>query len=64
MVVVHKKDRSLKIHLDPKDLNQAIQCEIYPIQAVEKIATKFSGAQLFTVVNVKSELWHIPLHEV
>ena len=53
MVVVHKKNDGLRICLDPKDLNQAIQHEIYPITKVEEITTKFSGAQVFTVVDVK-----------
>ena len=49
--------------MDSKYLNQVIQCEIYPIPTVEEITTKFSGAQVFTVVDVKSGFWHIPLHE-
>ena len=45
--------------LDPKDLNQAIQRGMYPILTVEKSAAKFSGAQVFTVVDMKSGFWHI-----
>ena len=63
MLVVHKKNNSLRICLDPKDPNQAIRCEIYLIPTVKEIPTKYSGAQLFTVVDVKSGFWHISLHE-
>ena len=61
ILVVCKKNESLRICLDPKDLNQVIQSEIYPIPTVEKIAMKFSGAQVFTVVDVISAgFLHIP----
>ena len=63
MLVVRKKNNSLRIRLAPKDLNQGIQIEIYPIATVEEIAAKFSGAQVFTFVDVKSGYWHIPHHE-
>ena len=62
MLVVHKKNNSLRMCLYLKDLNPAIQ-NVYPIPTVEESVTKFSGAQVFTVVDVKSGFWHIPLHE-
>ena len=63
MMMVCKKDNSLRICLDPKDLNQAIQREVYPMPTVEEIVTNFSGAQVCEVVDVKSVFCHILLHE-
>ena len=63
MVVVPKKDGKLRICLDPKDLNLAIQREHYPLPTIEEIATRLHGAKLFTVLDVRHGFWHVPLDE-
>ena len=63
MVVVSKKDGKLRICLDPKDLNLAIQREHYPLPTIEEIATRLHGAKLFTVLDVRHGFWHVPLDE-
>ena len=64
MVVVPKKDGKLRICLDPKDLNRAIQREHYPLPTIEEIATRLHGARVFTVLDVRHGFWHVPLDEV
>ena len=54
-----KRNGSLRICLDPKDLNRAIQHHHYPLPTIEDIATRLYGAKLFTVVDVKVGLWHV-----
>jgi len=63
MVVVPKKNGTLRICLDPKDLNMAIQREHYPLPTIEDIATRLHGAKLFTVLDVKSGFRHVQLDE-
>ena len=63
MVVVPKSDGRLRICLDPKDLNQAIQREHYPLPTIEEIATRLYGAKVFTVLDVRNGFWHVPLDE-
>ena len=63
MVVVPKKDGKLRICLDPKDLNLAIQREHYPLPTIEEIATRLHGAKLFSVLDVQHGFWHVPLDE-
>ena len=63
MVVVPKKDGKLRICLDPKDLNLAIQREHYPLPTIEEIATRLHGAKLFTVLDARHGFWHIRLDE-
>ena len=63
MVVIPKKDGKLRICLDPKDLNLAIQREHYPLPTIEEIATRLHGAKLFTVLDVRHGFWHVPLDE-
>lgn len=63
MVVVPKRNGSLHICLDPKDLNRAIQHYHYPLPTIKDIATRLHGAKLFTVVDVKNGFWHVVLDE-
>jgi len=61
MVVVPKKDGSLRLCLDPKDLNRAVQREHYPLPVIEDVAVRFHKARLFTVLDVRQGFWHIVL---
>jgi hypothetical protein len=54
MVAVQKSDGRLRICLDPKDLNQAIQREHYPLPTLEEIAIHLYGAKVFTVLDVRN----------
>ena len=59
MVVVPKKNGALRICLDPKELNKAIQREHYPLPTTEDVATRLYGAKVFTVLDVRSGFWHV-----
>ena len=63
IVVVPKKDGSLRICLHPKDLNRAIQREHYQLPTIKDIATRLHGAKVFTILNVRCGFWHVPLDE-
>ena len=52
MVVVPKKNGTLRICLDPKDLNCHIQREHYQLPTIEDIATRLDKAKLFTVLEM------------
>ena len=61
MVAVLKKDGSLRVCLDPKDLNRAIQREHYQLPTIEDISSRLAGARLFTLLDVKQGFWHVKL---
>ena len=48
MVVVEKPNKSLRICLDPRDLNKAIKREKYIIPNSEEITAKLAGAKYFS----------------
>ena len=52
MVIVPKKNGTLRICLDPQDLNRAIRREHYPLPTIEEVATRLHGAKVFTVLDV------------
>ena len=59
--VVAKKNGKLRLCLDPKDLNKAIQREHYPLPTIEDVATQLHGAKVFTKLHVRNGFWHIKL---
>jgi hypothetical protein len=63
MVCVEKKDGSVRICLDPRDLNKAVLREHHKIPTLEDIAFKFSGMKYFTILDMKHGYWHVPLSE-
>ena len=58
-----KPDGSLRICLDPKDLNKAILKEYHSIPSLEEILPKLSGAKLFSIVDVMCGYCNIELDE-
>ena len=63
MVVVPKPNGTLRICLDPKDLNRALQRENYPLPTIEEVASRLHGAKVFTVLDVACGFWHVVLDE-
>ena len=63
MVIVPKKNGTLRICLDPQDLNRAILREHYPLPTIEDVATRLHGAKVFTVLDVRKGFWHVELDE-
>jgi len=63
LVVVEKKDGSLRLCLDPKDLNKAIKREHYTIHTMQAIITEFVGKTVFSTLDLKDGYWQIQLDE-
>ena len=62
-MVVEKKDGSLRLCLDPKDLNRAIKREHYTIPTIQEIVTEFAGKTVFSTLDLKDGYWQIQLDE-
>lgn len=63
MVVVEKKNGSVRICLDPRELNKAILREHHHIPTLDDIAYRFAGMKIFTIVDMKHGYWHVPLDQ-
>jgi hypothetical protein len=61
MVSVVKKGILERICIDPRDLNQAIQREHYPIPTVEEVVASFPNATTFSVLDAKTGFLQILL---
>ena len=49
LVVWEKPNGSLRICLDPKDLNKAIKREHYPVPTVEMVTNRLQDATVFPI---------------
>ena len=63
MVVVEKANGSLRICLDPKDLNKAIKREYYHMPTAEDIFGEMKGAKFFTKMDASNAYWQIVVDE-
>ena len=61
MVVVPKPNGTVRICLDPRDLNKAINREHYKMPTLEVVTSQLLGAHYFTVLDATSGYWAIPL---
>ena len=59
MVVVQKKDGSLRICIDPKDLNKVLKREHYQLPTIEEITARMPGARYFSTMDARSGYWQI-----
>ncbi len=61
MVVVPKKDRTVKICVDLKPLNTAVLREPHPLPKVDDTLAQWSGAKVFSKLDANSGFWQILL---
>ena len=59
MVEARKTSGELRVHIDPKPMNAALQRNHYPTPTKEDL-TKARG---FSVVDAKDEFWHVLLNK-
>ena len=57
----HSKDRKLRICLDPRDLNEALEREPYYTRLIEEIMAKFHGMTRFTITDFNKGYWMVKL---
>ena len=63
LVVREKPDGSLRVCLDPRDLNRAIKREHFRIPTANELSRKLAGKCVFSIVDQKDGFWHIELDE-
>ena len=60
--LVPKPDGSIRITLDARNINKAIEANNTPIPHMEEIKSKLSGAKYFSKMDLKSAYWQLELH--
>lgn len=63
ITIVEKNDGSIRICLDPVNLNKNICYDQHPIPTVEEISLKLRGKSVFTVLDMKEGFYHVQLDD-
>ena len=58
----HTVKKKLRICLDPRDLNEALERDPYHTHSVDEITAKLQGMTVFTIVDFKKGYWMVVLH--
>jgi len=61
MVIVPKKDGSVCICVDFRQLNDSVMREVHPLPKVEETLAQLHGAVMFSKVDANCGFWQIPL---
>ena len=57
----HSMNKKLRICLDPRDLNEALEREPYYTESIEEIMGKFHGMTRFTIADFNKGYWMVKL---
>lgn len=60
-VIVKKNDNSIRVCLDPQELNKVIKSRTYKLPNMDEIMSKLSGSKYFSTLDAASGFWNIPL---
>ena len=63
IVVVEKPNGSLRICLDPQDLNRVLKRPHYPMRTLDEVTSKLKSAKYFSIFDARSGYWSIKLTE-
>ena len=58
-----KENGDIRLCIDPRPLNKALEREIYPLPIMNDILHKFSGAKHFTKIDLRHGYWHCELSD-
>ena len=61
IVIAPKKNNQIRLCVDLRQLNQAVQRERFTIPSREEVLRKIAGAQIFSLLDAKHGFWQIPL---
>ena len=63
IILVRKKDQSMRFVCDFRDLNDLTKKDTYPLPQIKDVIDKMHGAKYWTTLDAASAYWSIPLSE-
>ncbi|XP_041362849.1 uncharacterized protein K02A2.6-like [Gigantopelta aegis] len=62
-VVTSKPNGSIRLCLDPRDLNKAIKRNPYYVRTIDDVIPKVSGATHFSILDARNGYWQVDIDE-
>ena len=63
VVTVDKPDGSIRLCLDPSDVNKSIERNPFHMKSIEEISAELHGSKFFTLMDAKSGYWQVKLSD-
>ncbi|TWW70774.1 hypothetical protein D4764_17G0002570 [Takifugu flavidus] len=63
MVAAKKKDGTIRLCIDPVNLNKALLWPHHPLKTVEEVIADMPDAKMFSILDAKCGFWQVPLSE-
>ena len=61
LVVVEKPNKSVRLCLDPRELNKRILRQHLPMKTAEEVAAKVKNAKVYSVLDASNGYWQMRL---
>lgn len=63
LVIIEKSNGSLRICLDPRDLNNCIVRQYFSMPTIQDLSSRVGSAKYFCVLDLKDSFWHVLLDD-
>ena len=63
LVIAKKKNNTIRVCLDPSDLNRAVMREHFLLQTIEDVISRMPKAKVFSVLDANHGFWQVKLDE-